>query len=48
MNKVHWNTVMIDHPLPDAKLREWITDSYELVVSGLTRKLKEELKNIKI
>jgi predicted DNA-binding protein (MmcQ/YjbR family) len=46
MNKVHWNMVMIDHPLPDAKLIEWITDSYHLVISGLTRKLKEELKNM--
>lgn len=42
-NKVHWNRVMVDFSVPPAQLREWIDESYELVVCGLTRKLKEEL-----
>ena len=43
-NKRHWNTVLLDSNLPDKLIREWITDSYDLVVEGLSRKLREELK----
>jgi len=46
-NKVHWNRVMLDFTVPSVRLTEWIDDSYELVVSGLTRRLKEELIKLK-
>ena len=46
MNKKHWNTVMMDGSIPDAKVRHWINHSYELVVASLTKKLKEELTNL--
>ncbi|MEV0784217.1 MmcQ/YjbR family DNA-binding protein [Streptomyces sp. NPDC050423] len=36
MNKRHWNTVTVSG-LPDARLRELIEDSYDLVVAGLPR-----------
>ncbi|MFI6860671.1 MmcQ/YjbR family DNA-binding protein [Streptomyces sp. NPDC050421] len=36
MNKRHWNTVTVSG-LPDAKLRELIEDSYDLVVAKLPR-----------
>lgn len=36
MNKRHWNTVTVSS-LPDAKLRELIEDSYDLVVAKLPR-----------
>ncbi|WP_405936667.1 MmcQ/YjbR family DNA-binding protein [Streptomyces sp. NBC_00726] len=36
MNKRHWNTVTVAG-LPDAKLRELIEDSYDLVVAGLPK-----------
>ncbi|MEU9089202.1 MmcQ/YjbR family DNA-binding protein [Streptomyces sp. NPDC087901] len=36
MNKRHWNTVTVGR-LPDAKLRELIEDSYDLVVAKLPR-----------
>jgi len=42
-NKKHWNTVFIGHSITRALLCEWITHSYELVVSGLPKKLREEL-----
>ena len=42
MNKQHWNMVLIK----DALLREWIDESYEIVVNSLTKKTKEELKNL--
>ncbi|NEC06611.1 MmcQ/YjbR family DNA-binding protein [Streptomyces sp. SID7909] len=36
MNKRHWNTVTVSG-LPEAKLRELIEDSYDLVVAGLPK-----------
>ncbi len=44
MNKKHWNTIQIDGELNDDQIRHWINHSYELVVSKLPKKLKEELK----
>jgi len=46
MNKLHWNTVELEMNLPHTLVLELIDHSYELVVSKLTKKLKEELKNI--
>jgi predicted DNA-binding protein (MmcQ/YjbR family) len=37
LNKRHWNTVVIDGSLPDAMIVDMIEDSYDLVVSRLTR-----------
>lgn len=44
MNKKHWNTVIADGSVPHKLLKSWIDDSYELVVLGLPKKLKEELE----
>lgn len=46
MNKKHWNTVMMDGVVGDALVYEWIDHSYELVVAGLPKKLREELKSL--
>ena len=46
MSKVHWNTVELEMDLPHELLLELIDHSYDLVVKGLTKKLKEELKSI--
>lgn len=46
MNKKHWNTVMMNGTIPDQKVCDWINHSYDLVVSGLPKKLKEELKDL--
>lgn len=43
MNKNHWNTIAMDGSIPDATLKEWIDHSYDLVVSGLSKKLRAEL-----
>lgn len=43
MNKKHWNTVLMDGTIPDVLTKELIDHSYELVVKGLPKKLKEEL-----
>lgn len=43
LNKRHWNSVFIDGSMPDAEVLTMIDDSYDLVVSGLTRKEREIL-----
>lgn len=42
MNKKHWNTV-ISGQAPNKQLMELIDHSYDLVVSGFTKKMKAEL-----
>ncbi len=37
LNKRHWNTVTLDGSLPDAMIADLIEDSYDLVVSALSR-----------
>ena len=46
MSKLHWNTVELEMNLPHQLLLELIDHSYELVIKGLTKKLKEELNNL--
>lgn len=45
-NKQHWNNVSIVGGLSGEIIREQINHSYDLVVDGLTKKLKEEWKNL--
>jgi predicted DNA-binding protein (MmcQ/YjbR family) len=45
MNKQHWNTVLIDHSIPDKLLFEWTKNSYDLVVASLPKKLRETILN---
>ncbi|GAB7258213.1 MmcQ/YjbR family DNA-binding protein [uncultured Polaribacter sp.] len=45
MNKKHWNTVLINNSdVSDDLVKELINHSYDLVVSGLTKKLQNELE----
>ena len=44
LNKRHWNTITLDGSLPDRLLRDLIEDSYDLVVSGLPRRTREQLR----
>lgn len=46
MSKVHWNSIYLDGSIPDHVLKSWIEDSYELIVSKLSRKLKVELNTL--
>jgi predicted DNA-binding protein (MmcQ/YjbR family) len=43
MNKQHWNTVSYSGSLKDKFVKELVDHSYDLVVSGLTKKQKDEL-----
>lgn len=42
-SKKHWNTVMTDGSVSDEHLLEWTDHSYEMVIKGLTKALKQEL-----
>jgi predicted DNA-binding protein (MmcQ/YjbR family) len=42
MNKKHWNTIILDGHISTKLVREWIVDSYQLVVDSLP--LKERKK----
>ncbi len=44
MNKKHWNTVIFEGLLPGELQRELVLHSYDLVVKGLPRKLRDELE----
>lgn len=45
MNKKHWNTVEIENSdVPLQLLKKLINHSYELVFTGLTKKVKESLE----
>ena len=43
MNKKHWNSIVMENNLPDEQIKEWIIDSYELVIAKLTKKDREKL-----
>lgn len=43
MNKKHWNTIEMDGTLGDNEIKHWINHSYELVVSKLPKRLREEV-----
>ena len=43
MNKKHWNTVLLGTGATDFQLRQWIDDSYLLVVNSLPKALRTGL-----
>lgn len=46
MNKQHWNSIICDGSASDKLITSWIDDSYHLIVSSLTKKLKQELDTL--
>lgn len=44
MSKIHWNSVYVNTDVSDRLVFELVDDSYKLVASSLTKKLKEELE----
>jgi predicted DNA-binding protein (MmcQ/YjbR family) len=46
MNKKHWNTIVDDGSVSSNQLRQWIDDSYNLIVESLPKKLKAELESL--
>ncbi len=43
MNKKHWNTITVNDDVPDALLKEWIVDSYHLVIKNLPKSKRPKL-----
>ena len=43
MNKRHWNSVILDDRIPEDVVLEMIDESYDLVVQGLTRAVRQRL-----
>lgn len=43
LNKKHWNSIRLDGSIDDETLKGFIRDSYNLVVKGLPKKLRETL-----
>jgi predicted DNA-binding protein (MmcQ/YjbR family) len=43
LNKRHWNTITLDGTPPDPLVRDLIEDSYDLVVSALSKHVRERL-----
>ena len=45
MNKKHWNTVLLHGHYGSKEILNWIDHSYQLVVSGLPQKVRQNLSN---
>jgi predicted DNA-binding protein (MmcQ/YjbR family) len=46
MNKKHWITVLMDGSVSDKLICQWTDNSYDLVVSGLTKTQKAALESL--
>jgi predicted DNA-binding protein (MmcQ/YjbR family) len=46
MNKMHWNTVVLNGSIPAKLIYEWIDNSYKLVVKGLKKSEREKLEKL--
>lgn len=46
MNKKHWITVLMDGSISDQLIRQWIGDSYQLVVASLSKSQKLKLDRL--
>lgn len=43
LNKKHWNTIIVDGTVSNSMLKEWINDSYDLIVESLPAKVRAQL-----
>jgi predicted DNA-binding protein (MmcQ/YjbR family) len=41
-NERHWNSVTLDGSIPSSTIAEWVDDSDDLVVEGLSRRVREK------
>lgn len=44
MNKKHWNTIILDGQISARLVREWIDESYALVIKSLPLKERKKLE----
>jgi predicted DNA-binding protein (MmcQ/YjbR family) len=43
LHKRHWNTISCDGSVPDRLLRDMVEDSYDLVVSAMPKRIRDDL-----
>jgi len=43
MNKEHWNSLYLEGDVPDDVLKIMITESYQLILKSLSKKLQKEI-----
>jgi len=43
MNKKHWNTVLVNQDVKDNQIKEWVKDSYNLVILTLPKSKRPDL-----
>ncbi|HEV3266879.1 MAG TPA: MmcQ/YjbR family DNA-binding protein [Acidimicrobiales bacterium] len=48
LNKIHWNTVILDGTVPDREIKNMIAHSYEQVVKGLPKAQRERISSIDV
>ena len=46
MSKRHWNTIILDGSIPNDEILEMIDDSYDLVVKGLKKAVRQKLESM--
>jgi predicted DNA-binding protein (MmcQ/YjbR family) len=46
MNKKHWITVMVDGKVSDKLICQWIDNSYDLVIAGLSKSVRAKLEHL--
>jgi predicted DNA-binding protein (MmcQ/YjbR family) len=46
LNKNHWNTVTLNGSVPDRELKKMISHSYEQVVTGLPKTLRDKIARV--
>jgi len=44
MNKIYWNTIVLDGTINESLIKEWIDHSYDLIVDGLPQKVKKTIQ----
>ena len=45
LNKTHWNTVILNGSIPDREIKSMISHSYEQVVAGLPKTVRQRLSS---
>lgn len=46
MSKQHWNTLVFDGSFDNGQAKQWVLDSYNLIVASLPKKVKLELSEL--
>ena len=45
MNKKYWNSIRTNGKITKEQFKEWIDESYDLVIAGLPKKIQKELSD---